>query len=151
MANAGIEQHLLEYSSWRKGLFESVDEIRAWLKDQELGDARIDQRLDQVIGKHRHPHRLAGNADQETQGAEHPDHPTVEEGHSANVERPARPYCQPTHWAVVKRRRGRAGEDISPGFREQLDGLLPQEELLDLAGDGHRELGLDAGGRLETA
>ena len=49
MANAGIEKHLQEYSSWRKGLFESVDEIRAWLKDQELGDARIDQRLDQVM------------------------------------------------------------------------------------------------------
>ncbi|MBE9516421.1 MAG: dynamin family protein [Proteobacteria bacterium] len=49
MANAGIEKHLEEYSNWRTGLFESVDEIRAWLKDQELGDARIDQRLEQVM------------------------------------------------------------------------------------------------------
>ncbi len=49
MAKTGIEKHLSEYSDWRKHLFESVDDFRAWLKDQEMCDARIDLRLDQVM------------------------------------------------------------------------------------------------------
>ncbi|MDH5633425.1 MAG: dynamin family protein [Gammaproteobacteria bacterium] len=49
MSSKGIEKHLEEYSGWRTNLFDSVDELRAWLKDQDLGDARVDQRLDQVM------------------------------------------------------------------------------------------------------
>ena len=49
MATRGIEHHLEAYSNWREHLHNSVDELRAWLKEQDLSDARVDQRLDQVM------------------------------------------------------------------------------------------------------
>ena len=49
MGTISIEQHLEVYSNWRKQLHDSVDDLRDWLKDQDLGDARDDQRLDQIM------------------------------------------------------------------------------------------------------
>ena len=44
-----IEEQFAVYSEWRGALFKSIDEFRAWLQTQELGDAQIDQRLDQIL------------------------------------------------------------------------------------------------------
>lgn len=49
MGALGIEQHLEDYSNWRKQLHNAIDDLRDWLKDQDLGDARVDQRLQQVM------------------------------------------------------------------------------------------------------
>ena len=48
MKTQGIERHFEAYSVWRQGLFDAVDEFRHWLREQDLGDARIDQRLEHV-------------------------------------------------------------------------------------------------------
>ncbi len=49
MKQQSIEQHFQVYSSWRQQLFDAVEDFRLWLKDEEIGDARIDQQLDQVL------------------------------------------------------------------------------------------------------
>lgn len=49
MSKHGIEHHLEAYSNWREHLHDSVDDFRAWLKEQDLSDARVDQRLEQVM------------------------------------------------------------------------------------------------------
>ncbi|MDH5649104.1 MAG: dynamin family protein [Gammaproteobacteria bacterium] len=49
MSGDGIERHLEVYSEWRQQLHDAVGNLRDWLKDQDLGDARNDQRLDQVM------------------------------------------------------------------------------------------------------
>ena len=49
MKQQSIEQHFQVYSSWRQQLFDAVEDFRLWLKDEDIGDARIDQQLDQVL------------------------------------------------------------------------------------------------------
>jgi hypothetical protein len=45
----GIEQHFGEYSSWRTSLANSITDLRAWLRTQELGDVQTDQHLEHVL------------------------------------------------------------------------------------------------------
>ena len=49
MKQQSIEQHFQVYSGWRQQLFDAVEDFRLWLKDEDIGDARIDQQLDQVL------------------------------------------------------------------------------------------------------
>ncbi len=44
-----IEQQFEAYSSWRAGLFGAISEFRGWLRTQEIADAQVDQRLEQVL------------------------------------------------------------------------------------------------------
>ncbi len=44
-----IEQHFEAYSQWRDKLNTSIKVFRAWLQEQELGDAQSDQRLEQIL------------------------------------------------------------------------------------------------------
>ncbi|MDH4133788.1 MAG: dynamin family protein [Gammaproteobacteria bacterium] len=44
-----IDQHFEAYSTWRKGLFQAVSDLRSWLQSQELADVQLDQRIDQVL------------------------------------------------------------------------------------------------------
>ncbi len=46
---SNIDQHFEAYSGWRQGLFKAVSDFRGWLQTQELSDAQIDQRLDQIL------------------------------------------------------------------------------------------------------
>ena len=48
MATQGIEKHFENYRRWRTGLFEGIGDLRDWLKDQNLSDAQLEQRLDAV-------------------------------------------------------------------------------------------------------
>jgi len=48
MAIQGIEQHFENYRQWRQGLFDSIGDLRDWLKDQDLSDAQVEQRLEAV-------------------------------------------------------------------------------------------------------
>jgi len=45
----GLEQHVEEYAGWRQGLASAVSDLKSWLVSQELSDAQVDQRLDQVL------------------------------------------------------------------------------------------------------
>jgi len=49
MKQQSIEQHFQVYSVWRQHLFDAIADLRGWLKDEDLGDARIDQQLDQAL------------------------------------------------------------------------------------------------------
>jgi len=44
-----IDQHFEAYSGWRQGLFKSISDFRSWLQSQELSDAQVDQRIEQVL------------------------------------------------------------------------------------------------------
>ncbi len=44
-----IERQFEAYSGWRTGLFNAISEFRGWLRTQEISDAQIDQRLEQVL------------------------------------------------------------------------------------------------------
>lgn len=48
MNKQSIESHLGAYTEWRQNLFGAIGDMRSWLKDQDIGDARVDQRLQQV-------------------------------------------------------------------------------------------------------
>ena len=48
MATQGIEKHFENYRRWRTDLFEGIDDLRDWLKDQNLSDAQLEQRLEAV-------------------------------------------------------------------------------------------------------
>jgi hypothetical protein len=45
-----LEQEFELYSGWRQSLAGSVTDFKQWLKDQELSDTQVDQRLMQVLG-----------------------------------------------------------------------------------------------------
>ncbi|HLQ27496.1 MAG TPA: dynamin family protein [Acidiferrobacterales bacterium] len=49
MDNNRLERHFSAYSEWRNGLFKAINEFKTWLQSQELSDAHIDQRLEQVL------------------------------------------------------------------------------------------------------
>jgi len=46
---SNIDQHFEAYSGWRQGLFKAIGDFRGWLQSQELSDAQVDQRFDQVL------------------------------------------------------------------------------------------------------
>jgi len=46
---SNIDHHFEAYSGWRQGLFKAIGGFRSWLQSQELSDAQIDQRLEQVL------------------------------------------------------------------------------------------------------
>jgi hypothetical protein len=48
MATQGIEQHFENYRQWRTDLFDGIGGLRDWLKEQNLSDAQLEQRLDAV-------------------------------------------------------------------------------------------------------
>jgi hypothetical protein len=45
----GIDQQFAEYSDWRRTLFGSINDFRGWLSSQELSDAQVEQRIEQVL------------------------------------------------------------------------------------------------------
>lgn len=45
MAENKLAHQFAAYSEWRKGLVDSICDYRSWLKEQELNDAQIDQRI----------------------------------------------------------------------------------------------------------
>lgn len=49
MKQQSIEQHFQLYSVWRQQLFDAIEDFRGWLKNEDIGDARIDQQLDQAM------------------------------------------------------------------------------------------------------
>ncbi|WP_334107710.1 dynamin family protein [Methylobacillus sp.] len=48
MANR-LEHHFQAYAEWRKALVETICDYRNWLNEQELNDAQIDLRLQQLL------------------------------------------------------------------------------------------------------
>jgi len=49
MADNKLERHFQAYSEWRKGLVEAICDYRNWLNEQELNDAQIELRLQQLL------------------------------------------------------------------------------------------------------
>lgn len=49
MADNRLERHFQAYSQWRKALVETICDYRNWLNEQELNDAQIDLRLQQLL------------------------------------------------------------------------------------------------------
>lgn len=48
MTTQGIEQHFENYHQWRTELFDSIGELSDWLKNENLSDAQLEQRLETV-------------------------------------------------------------------------------------------------------
>jgi len=48
MSSKGIEQHFENYRQWRTGLFDGIGDLRDWLKNENLSDVQLEQRLDAV-------------------------------------------------------------------------------------------------------
>lgn len=49
MVNNKFVQQFNAYSDWRSGLIQSIETYRRWLNTEELNDAQIEQRLQQVL------------------------------------------------------------------------------------------------------
>ncbi|MCB5191522.1 dynamin family protein [Methylobacillus arboreus] len=49
MTNNKLERHFQAYTEWRKALVETICDYRNWLNEQELNDAQIDLRLQQLL------------------------------------------------------------------------------------------------------
>ncbi|ACT51238.1 MULTISPECIES: dynamin family protein [Methylovorus] len=49
MAESKLAHQFAAYSEWRKALMNTVQDYRQWLNEQELNDAQIDQRLQQLL------------------------------------------------------------------------------------------------------
>jgi hypothetical protein len=49
MTQLGLEQHFEAYSDWRKGLSTAVNDLREWIRSQDLSDPQADQRLEHVL------------------------------------------------------------------------------------------------------
>ncbi|MFL6655023.1 MAG: dynamin family protein [Sulfurifustis sp.] len=45
-----LEQQFEQYGGWRQALAGGITELKQWLKEQELSDTQVDQRLEQVLG-----------------------------------------------------------------------------------------------------
>jgi len=45
-----LEQEFEQYSGWRQTLAGGITDFKQWLKEQELSDTQVDQRLHQVLG-----------------------------------------------------------------------------------------------------
>jgi len=48
MATQGIEQHFENYRQWRTDLFDGIGDLGEWLKNQNLSDVQLEQRLEAV-------------------------------------------------------------------------------------------------------
>src|SRR3989344_4550058 len=44
-----LEQQLGAYSEWRQSLASAVTELKSWLRNQDLSDTQLDQRLEHVL------------------------------------------------------------------------------------------------------
>ena len=51
MANNNLAKQFAVYSEWRKGLVETICDYRNWLNEQELNDAQVDQRIQQLLDR----------------------------------------------------------------------------------------------------
>jgi len=49
MADNKLAQHFAVYSEWRKALVDTICDYRNWLNEQELNDAQVDQRIQQLL------------------------------------------------------------------------------------------------------
>jgi hypothetical protein len=49
MADNKLAQHFAVYSEWRKALVDTICDYRSWLNEQELNDAQVDQRIQQLL------------------------------------------------------------------------------------------------------
>jgi hypothetical protein len=47
--NPGLDQHVHAYGSWRGKIAVAVNELRGWLRAQDLSDPQAEQRLDHVL------------------------------------------------------------------------------------------------------
>lgn len=51
MADNKLAQHFAVYSEWRKALVDTICDYRNWLNEQELNDAQVDQRIQQLLDR----------------------------------------------------------------------------------------------------
>ena len=51
MANNNLAKQFAVYSEWRKGLVDTICDYRNWLNEQELNDAQVDQRIQQLLDR----------------------------------------------------------------------------------------------------
>ncbi len=51
MADNKLAQHFAVYSEWRKALVDTICDYRSWLNEQELNDAQVDQRIQQLLDR----------------------------------------------------------------------------------------------------
>ena len=51
MADNKLAQQFAVYSEWRKALEDTICDYRSWLNEQELNDAQIDQRIQQLLDR----------------------------------------------------------------------------------------------------
>jgi hypothetical protein len=51
MAENKLAHQFAVYSEWRKALVETICDYRSWLNEQELNDAQVDQRIQQLLDR----------------------------------------------------------------------------------------------------
>lgn len=51
MADNKLAHHFEVYSQWRKALVDTICDYRSWLNEQELNDAQVDQRIQQLLDR----------------------------------------------------------------------------------------------------
>ncbi|NOT15587.1 MAG: GTPase [Methylotenera sp.] len=51
MTDNKLAQHFAAYSDWRKALVDTICDYRSWLNEQELNDAQVDQRIQQLLDR----------------------------------------------------------------------------------------------------
>jgi len=51
MADNKLAQQFAVYSEWRKALVDTICDYRSWLNEQELNDAQVDQRIQQLLDR----------------------------------------------------------------------------------------------------
>ena len=51
MASGNLVHHFEAYSKWRRGPVDTICDYRSWLNEQELNDAQIDLRIQQVLDR----------------------------------------------------------------------------------------------------
>lgn len=51
MTDNQLAQHFAAYSDWRKALVDTICDYRSWLNEQELNDAQVDQRIQQLLDR----------------------------------------------------------------------------------------------------
>lgn len=51
MADNKLAQQFAVYAEWRKALVDTISDYRSWLNEQELNDAQVDQRIQQLLDR----------------------------------------------------------------------------------------------------
>ena len=51
MVNNKFAQQFIAYSDWRKTLTQSIEQYSSWLKEEELSDAQLEQRLMHLLDR----------------------------------------------------------------------------------------------------